>query len=305
MRLHHGLACALAAGWAAAAQAQPAPPSAEAQEPRRLAAQLRLNGSFFDNFFQASDGLPEEDVLSGGLEGSLAARLDPSRRVELYGHAGYERYRDFGPSTTLGLGLRSEDRSSAFDLGAQYHRGRPSRDVGDVVDPANDVGLAAEYSYRVLDDLQLTALADARREWYERAPQKRNDVFNAGAAARYRGWTRFSPEIGFRWGRREVQDVNEDLDQHEWFVRLRWTPASAVYVSLRYRRRQREYTVDDPLRSNFGREDRREQWTIGGDIRLSRHWSWGAYLAREASDSTRPSGVFTTQMATVSLALRY
>jgi hypothetical protein len=297
-------ACVLTVGWAVAAEAQPSPRPPDAPAPQKVEAQLRFNGSYFDNFFQASEGLPEENVLSGGVEAHLAARLRPAGPLQAYGHASYEGYRGFGPSTGLALGLRSDDRPGSFDLAMQYHHGRPSRDVGDVLDRADDAGVVAEYSYRVVDDLQLTALADARREWYDLAPQKRNDLFNLGAAARYRGWRELSPEIGFRWGRRGVQDDNEDLKQREVFVRLRWTPTSAVYLSLRYRRRHRDYVVDDPGRSNFGREDHREQWTLSADIRLSRHWSWGAYLAREESDSTRDTGVFTTQLATVSLALR-
>jgi hypothetical protein len=225
--------------------------------------------------------------------------------VQAYGHAAYVGYRGFGPSTGLGLGLRSDGRPGSFDVALQAHRGRPSREVGDVLGRADDASVAAEYAYRVLDDLQLSVLADARREWYELSPEKRNDVFNVGAAARYRGWSQISPEVGFRWGRRDILDANEDLEQREVFARLRWTPAPAVYVSVRYRRRYRDYTVEDPARSNFGREETRQQWTVGGDIRLSRHWSWGVYYAREESDSTRPTGVFATQLASVSLALRY
>jgi hypothetical protein len=293
----------LTLGWAAAAEAQPAPRPADGPPPRKVEAQLRFNGSYFDNFFQASEGLPEENVFAGGVEGHLSARLSRDRPLRVYGHADYVGYRGFGPSTAFVAGLRSDDRPQAFDIALQHHRGRPSRELGDVLGRADDAGVVAEYSYRIFDDVQLSALADARREWYDLAPQKRNDVFNVGAAVRYRG--SLSPEIGFRWGRREVQDPNEDLGQREWFVRLRWAPARPVYVSLRYRRRHRDYTVDDPGRSNFSREDRRQQWAVGADIQLARHWSWGAYYAREDSDSTRPSGVFATQLASVGLTLRY
>lgn len=298
-------ACALTVGWAAAAGAQPVPGPEPSPEAHRVEARFRLNAAYFDNFFQAAEGLPEANVFAGGMEALFTARLHRDRPLQAYAHGDYTRYRRFDPSTGVALGLRSDDRPASFELGVQYHNGRPSREVGDVIGRADDLGAAAELSYRVLGDLQLSALGAFRREWYDLAPQKRNDVFDVGAAARYRGWTEFSPEVGFRWGRRDVVSDNEDLDQHEWFARVRWTPSPALYLSARYRRRLRDYTGDDPARSNFAREDRRQQWTAGAEVRIGRHWSWGAYYAREESDSTRASGVFTTQMATVGLTLIY
>ena len=297
-------ACALTMGWAMAAGAQPQLPEAS-PAPQRVEAQLRLNGAYFDNFFQAADGLPEENLFAGGVEGFVAGRLSRNGTLQAYGHADYTRYRGFAPSTGLAAGLRSDDRPAAFELGVHYHHGRPSREVGDIVGRADDVGATAELSYRVLHDVQLSALGDVRREWYDLAPQKRNESFNVGGALRYRGWTEFSPEVGFRWGRRDVVNDNEDLDQREIFVRFRWAPTAPLYLSLRWRHRLRDYTGEDPDRSNFGREDRRQQWTASADVKIARHWSWGLYYARESSDSTRASGVFTTQMAVVGLTLLY
>jgi hypothetical protein len=298
-------AFAFSMGCAVAAAAQPVPGPEPSPQAHPVEARFRLNAAYFDNFFQAAEGLPEENVLAGGLEAHVIGRLRRESPLQAYAYGDYTRYRGFDPSTGVAVGVRSDDRPASFEVAVQYHNGRPSREVGDVIGRADDLGAAAELSYRVLGDLQLSALGGFRREWYDLAPQKRNDVFDVGAAARYRGWTEFSPEVGFRWGRRDVVSDNEDLEQREWFVRFRWTPTPAFYLSARYRRRMRDYTGDDPARSNFNREDRRQQYTAGAELRLGRHWSWGAYYAREDSDSTRGSGVFTTQMATVGLTLIY
>jgi hypothetical protein len=131
-------------------------------------------------------------------------------------------------------------------------------------------------------------------------------VFGLGTAVRYRGFgSAFSPEVGLHWSRRHVQDGAEDLAQRELFVRLRWVPARGAYLGLRYRRRHRDYAVDDPLARNFGRKDTRQQWALSADLRPGARRSWRLYYAREGSDSTRASGVFTTQLLGVGLTVRF
>ncbi|HVR70437.1 MAG TPA: hypothetical protein VMT87_06285, partial [Vicinamibacteria bacterium] len=268
-------ACVLITCWAAAAEAEVRSATREAPPSRRIEAELRLNVLFFDNFFQAPEPLPDKSVLAGGTEAYVSSRPWKNRSLRAFGHASYVRYGGFGPSGGATAGVRSEDRRRPFELAAHYRSGRPSREVGDVLDRADSVGLAAEYGRRVGGDIQLTALGDVGREWYDLAPSKRNHVFGLGGAVRYRGFgSAFSPEVGFRWSRRDVQDEAEDLAQRELFVRLRWVPARGAYLGLRYRRRHRDYAVDDPLARNSGRKDTRQQWTLSADLRPGARRSW-------------------------------
>ena len=274
-------------------------------KPRPFEARIKFNALFFDNFFQAAEGSPEEGVQAGGVEAHLARKLKPNRPLEVFGHADYVAYRGFGPSAGVTAGLRSEGKPQGFELSAQYLKGRPSREVGDVLDRADALVLGGGYSYRITDDVQLTGLADYRKEHYDLSPLREYDAYNLGGAVRYRGFgSGFSPEIGLRWGKRDVLDDNEDLSQRELFVRLRWTPTRDAYLTLRYRRRSRDYSPADVQASNFGREDTRTQWTLGADLRRGERLTWSLYYAREDSDSTRPSGVFQTQLVVLGLTLR-
>lgn len=295
--------------WAVPAMAAQRPGKAPAQPapgPARLEARIKLNVLFFDNFFHVPQGEPQDTVVAGGLEAHLAAKLRRRRPLEAYGHADYIAYRGFGPSSGVTAGLRSEDNPQSFDISAQYLKGRPSREVGNVLDRADIVGLEGEYSYRMTDDFELTGLGDVRRETYALSPAKESDVFNLGGAVRYRGFGhRFSPEVGLRWGRRDVADDNEDLSQRELFVRLRSTPVPALYLSLRYRRRGRHYSIAEARGSNFGREDTRQQWALSADLTQGERRSWNLYYASEDSGSSRPSGVFQTRLLALGLTVRF
>lgn len=304
MRVVIGWSWAVLLGVATPAAAQgagPAPPPV-----RRLQAMLRINGMFFDNFFQAREGAPEEGVAAVGVEAHLSARVRRDRPLEGFAEADYIAYRGFGPSRGITVGLRAEGRRHSFEVALQYLAGRPSREIGDVLERADVGGAGAEYSHRLTDDVELIALTDFRRQTFEISPANQNDVFGLGGALRYRGFgRRFSPEAGLRWSRRNARADNEDLSQREAYLRLRWAPTRAVYLSLRYRRRDRDYTVQDSQARNFAREDHRGQWTLSADLRQSSRLSWNLYYAREDSDSTRPSGVFHTQMVAAGATLRF
>jgi hypothetical protein len=295
--------CALLAGCAAVAEAQAANGLGGA---RSWEAHLRLTLLGFDNFFQAPDGLPEKRVIAAGAGVHVAAPLGRSGPLKAFGHADGVVYRGFGPSGAVTAGLRSQDGPRSYVVALRYVRGRPTREVGDVLDRADFLGLSTEYSHRPTRHVQLTGLADLGREWYDLPTERTNAFFRAGGALRYRGFgSRFSPEAGLLWGRRDVRDDNEDASQRELFVRLRWAPSRPAYLSLGYRRRDRTYTVTDSLASNHGRRDTRHQWTLGASLRQDDRRTWSLYYARESSDSTRPAGVFATQLVGLGLTLRF
>lgn len=295
------LCCSLLPILASTSLAAPAPP-----KPPRVEWQARLGGLYFDNFFQAAEGLPEENVLAASLEGRLTARVHEDKPLEAYVEADLIVYEGFDPSAGITLGLRQEGKPGAFDVSAQYLGGRPSREIQDEFDRANVRALNGEYSHRIGDDFQVSALAEFRHETFDLSPDKANDVYSLGGALRYRGFGwRFSPEIGLRLGGRGARDDNEDLSQRELFVRLRFNPTEAVHVTLRYRRRGRDYSIENPGASNFGREDTRTQWTLTGDWRRSKSMTWNLYYALEDSDSTRSSGVFQTQLLALGVTLRF
>jgi hypothetical protein len=290
---------ALAAAGLAAAQ-PPAP------EPR-VRGSVRLAGLYFDNFFQATTGLPEEHVFGASLEGRIDARLSNSGRWWGFLEGDYIRYDSgFDPSRGIGGGLRWDARPHRLDVAARYLAGRPSREVGDEFDRADVFSLDGEYAYRLNDDVELIGLAELRHESYALSPDKANDILSGGAAVRYRGFGRiFSPELGLRRGGRDVVSDNEDYDQREIYLRVRSAPSEKLYLSVRLRHRKREYSVADSGASNFGREDIRKQLAVGADWRQNDTVQWNLYYTLEDSASSRPTGDFATSMLSLGVTFRF
>ena len=308
-KAHRLLSLLPAVFWAASASAPAPKPPAPTPTPApadRVEAHVRFNGLLFDNFFQAPEGSPEQDVAGAAIEGGASLRLQDARPLRGYVEGGYTAYQDFDPSAGITAGVRLEDRPHGFDVAVQYLAGRPTREVRDEFDRADDLSLNGQYWYRIREDLELIALGELRHETLELSADKDNDVYNLGAAVRYRGFGhKFSPEVGLRLGGRDVVDDNEDMSQRELFVRLRFVPAPPFYITFRYRHRSRDYSIEDPAASNFGREDSRKQLVVTADWRRGKAMVFNLYYALEDSGSTRSTGNFNTQMLSLGVTLLF
>lgn len=290
----------------AACGAQPGLAQQPAEDDSPLKTEIRLNGLFFDNLFQAPDGQPQEDVRALQVEGRLEGALGATGAWQGYGRASYTDY-DSGldPSQTIVLGLRGGSRVHRLEVAAEYANDRPSVDL-DVVDQADVARLTGHYDLRPLDDWQFSLLGSLEQQRYARAAGRDNEFWSAAAALRYRGFGRgFSPEIGYGLGARDVDDPSQSYDQTEAWLRVISEPVEALYLALRYRLRQREYTVADALASNFGREDDRPQWSLTAAYRTGEHLLWNLYWAHESSDSSRAGVDFTTQTLVLGAGWRF
>ncbi|KAB2957280.1 MAG: DUF560 domain-containing protein [Thermoanaerobaculia bacterium] len=271
-----------------------------------LRAELRLNALFHDNLFQAPDSAPQEDVKGAQVEGRLEGPIGAGGAWTGFARLSYTDY-DSGldPSQTIVLGLRRGSRVHRLEVAAEYANDRPSVDL-DVVDQADVARLTGHYDLRPLDDWQFSLLGSLEQQRYARAAGRDNEFWSAAAALRYRGFGRgFSPEIGYGLGARDVDDPSQSYDQTEAWVRVISEPVEALYLALRYRLRQREYTVADALASNFGREDDRPQWSLTAAYRTGEHLLWNLYWAHESSDSSRAGVDFTTQTLVLGAGWRF
>lgn len=283
------LMCALLVGGVA---------QAHAQDDDRLETELVLFPMQFDNFFQAPDTSPEEDVDATQIEARIAYQLQPHRPLRLTAEAGYTFFsQGLDDSPNVGIGLASENRPREWEVGLQWIGDRPVFDVGDEFDRADILTLAADYGYRVTDDWELHALGEWNRQEFDITTTKDNDLWGVGGAVRYRGWGYgFSPEIGFLTGGRTVDDPTEEHDQQDVWLKIRSIPVQRLYLSLRYRVRTRDYDTSNPLDSNFQREDDRDQWTLAADLRLTRQLRANLYVDYLDADSTKDSRVFETTL---------
>jgi hypothetical protein len=278
---------------------------AETGEPRWETG-VHLQGLFFDNFFQLPADEPQQDVEALRAEGRLSWRPRSEWPLEVYGVAGATSYldEDLDESLLVGGGLRWDGLVDLIELDLRYEADRPSFEVGDTFGTAELLGVGGLYSHRIADSWELSALANHQRLDYA-ADDGRDSFFRSvGAAVRYRGWGyEFSPEVGVEVGERDADAADEDNDQTDLWLKLRSAPIRPLYLSLRYRHRVRDYSVDDPAASNFRREDDRDQIVLTADWRTSDLLTWTLYYAREDADSSKATRVFDTQLLAVGVRL--
>lgn len=266
---------------------------------------VRAQGLFFGNFFQATGGREEEDVAA--LLGEVGTSVRLTDALATYASFNYLKYEDEGLDSSHGfrLGLRGEARPHAFDVNYDQQMDRPTFDVGDVFDRADVRRIAGEYSNRVTSRWQVTLDAEAEEQEFDLTPARDNDFAGLGAAIRYRGWRRFSPEIGYRVGDRDVTDSTQSYDQTDLYLQVRSPLSPAVYASARIRSRAREYSTENTSSSNFGREDDRIQLSGYADVRLREPLTLNLYGSWEDVDSNLPGRDFSATLFAAGLTYRF
>jgi len=274
-------------------------------EGRALLLELSIGSDVRANFFEAPDGAPQEDVGVGKVELKIIGR--PSSNWRLFaGLTHWEYYDlDLGSSDRGTAGIRFEGNSHRFDLEAILADSKPSVSVGDEFDRSDSTRLRARYSYRIQRDWELGIRGFFGEESFDLSPRKDSDISSVGAFVRYRGFgSKFSPEVGFDLGERDVIDPNEDYEQEDLILRLRSSPTRRLYLSLRLRERRREYSTSDPTARNFNRQDDRTQLALTAVCEISRHFSLSLYATNQDAESTKASRNFDSQLVSFWLTLR-
>ena len=270
-----------------------------AQSPQsQIGGWVRLDALRYGNFFQATGGAPEEDVLA--LLGEVGGNLHFSKDLRAYASYQYLHYdqSSLDKSDGFRIGLQSEGQPHAFNVYAEKLRDRPTADVGDVVDRAGITSLAGEYSYRFLEDWQASIDGEVQQQEFELTPARDNDFHSLGAAIRWRGSRLFSPEIGYRTAERDVDDPTFSYDQDDLYLQIRSALSPDLYVSVRFRDRDRSYP-------NSGREDQRRQIAAAADWSTSRNLTWNFYYSFETVDVNLADSDFDTSLLMAGITWRF
>ena len=236
----------------------------------------RGNWQVYQNFFQAPKGQPEEDVTA--LQAEVGANVKVSNAVTVFGNLNLLHFNDDTLEDSPGgrIGVRGDLRPHAYEVYAEVLSNRPSFELDEFAG-ADIRRVHGEYSYRLLQDWQLSVDADLEQQEFDNDIRD-NDYVGFGPAVRWRGSRVFSPELGFRMGEREVNDASQTYDQREWYLQIRSQPVQPLYLSVRYRDRTRDY-------QNVDREDQRRQISFGADYTVNEHLVLNLYGAREDVDS--------------------
>lgn len=272
----------------AAAQSQP--------QPRTWNFWLKTNAQSYRNFYQAPEGSPEEDVRA--LQGELGANYVVSPKVTAYGAVNFLHFDDAAleDSPGLRLGVRGDARPHAFDVYVESLDNRPSFEL-DQFAGANIRRLNGNYAYRFAENWQVSADLESEKQDLDNNLRD-NEFRSVGFAVRWRGSRLFSPEIGFRGGERDVNDDAESYDQRESYLAIRSQPVRQLYLSVRFRNRQRDY-------QNIAREDERRQVTIGADYTVNPHLVLNFYAAGEDAESDRPGRDFDSSYAILGFTWKF
>jgi hypothetical protein len=269
----------------------------------RIQAELRVQGAWSENFGQAPAGAVGRDLV--GTVSDLSASVPLGGGTRLFMLVGGSFYEGFDPGKTAGGGIRWTGDGQALELALTSDWGVPRVDIGDELGFADVVRGRASWATRPWPAIQLSMNADVHRERYPIHPDRRSEVYEGGAALRFRGFgSVFSPEAGAAFSGRSVLQQMEDYAQRSVWLTLRTAPASWLYLSTRYRHRERNYAAEDPGARNFGRQDLRHQVTVSASVGLGRGWSWTTYYAQEEATSTLPSRSFETRHVSSGLAVR-
>jgi hypothetical protein len=268
----------------------------------RFRTELRLNGWWFGNFFQASDDAAEEDVLAGSAEARFIANTGV---FSPYLHLNYLQYDESALDSPYGgrVGARTVSGKHDLDLFVDHQIDRPTFDIGDTFDTADVTRFVADYKLRFVDDWQAGIEGEVQQQRFDVSEAKDNDFTAVGASLRWRGSRVFSPEVGYIVGERDVDTESESYDQTDLYFQVRSAPTPSLYLSARYRIREREYTNPDP--GTFAREDDRDQITLSADLRTSDHLTWNFYYAVEDAESSILGRDFTTQTALLGLTIGF
>ena len=259
---------------------------------------IALGSALYDNFFEAPEGLPKEEVSAATLELEVLRRMAGSGEWAIFAGVMRTEYEEgLGDSHRGTAGVRLDGSRAGFSLEAVVEDSKPSVSVRDEFDRKDSARLRVRYSYRVHRHWELGVGGYVGEESFDLSPQKDSDLNQVGVSVRYRGFgSKFSPEVGFDSARRRVVEATEDYDQEDLYLQLRSAPNRRLYLSVRLRERSRDYLSVSPTARNFARRDDRTQLALTATYDLSRRFRLNLYATDQDAESTRESRIFDSRL---------
>ncbi|HKR66193.1 MAG TPA: hypothetical protein VJZ00_20860 [Thermoanaerobaculia bacterium] len=268
-------------------------------------AETRIQFWRFGNFTQASDARFEEDVNAYGAEvrGAYHPKAVP---FDVYGHVNFLHYdTDRDDSVGVRAGMSMDTEVNDFNVYVDHATNRATFDVGDTVSTAAITTLAGQYSRRIGDWEPGVEATHEMQRFNVSSTGQDNDYTGGGASVRYRGFGwKFSPTVGFTTGKRKSDDDVESYDEDAWYVQVAYIPVPRLYLSLQYRDRKRDYSTSDIANRNFGRNDKRPQWSLVSSLRINPRFTGILYYANEDVTSSRAGRSFQDDLVILSLAVK-
>jgi hypothetical protein len=303
------LGVALAARAVAAQDPEMPPVAADTTAPPpvgvllQMQLQLRLTGSYFDNFFRSPSALRPTYLAASGAE-VRAAYVGLNPRTNIHARVAQTTFEGFAPSLAVAGGLEMSEGRHGIEATAGYQGRSPRLEFGDWTGFADVRHLTGAYTLVLPGAVQLRALTHS----YDitRNTEPAGDQYTGfGGAVRFQGaGYRFMPEVGAARSRFDAAADGDRYDEQADWVSVRATPTPPFYLYVRYRRGVRTYVTATEAAANFEREDTRHHLTLMWELQLNRWLSWGFHYNYELAESTRAERRFDTQAVTSSFSAR-
>lgn len=267
-----------------------------APETRAIRSAAELQYYNFDNFFQATEGMPERNVSAFGAAYRASWSLG-NDAPDLYGRLSALRYSG-GASETSYTGQAGVSKYGSvhwYDVYLERTENGYAFDIDETRASASITALSGHYSYAINPDWRVGT--DLYLDWtrFNVDAGLENDYQSVGLDLRYRGFgDRIQPRIGYVSGQRDSRDRTDSAADRYWFAELRSKPHPSVDLRLRYRDRTRDY-------DNISRVDDRAQWTLRAAFRQNERLSWSGSLSTEEVDSSLAGRDFKRRTANVTL----
>lgn len=259
----------------------------EALTPASYKNEVRIQELTFGNFYQASIGQPTQSVNAFGV-GYRGTYRPRGMATDFYGDVSFLRFTSIDRPNPYGLrvGAKYEGPVQAYDVFVDRGGHRAAFDVGNRTAIATVTTINGEYTYKLTNNWQAGAELTRESQRFDVDSDEKNDFTRAGVSMRYRGFGyKFSPRVGYDFGRRDVVNRSESYDERYWFAGFSSSPTSRSYVSLTYRGRHRNYSPRYAVAGDFSARDERPEWSSFGLYRFSRRLSANYYYSHDTSRS--------------------
>lgn len=283
-----------------------AAPLAGQDQQRLVGFEAQSLATIHDNFFRAGDGMPQERILSWTGAARVTLRLDPEDRIEVFGEAEQTFFEELGGSPGLGGGVRLGRHPHVFRFRARYLEAWPAWDAGDVVQTADVLRGHGSYTYRINPDWVVGANGHATSARFTDPELGESRLYGVGGRLRYRGLTyRVQPEVGAELDLRRADDPNQAEQRVRLVASLVLMPVDELWMLVRYRRRNREFTRAEPASVNFGRTDDGGQWVVDSSLSVSTRLHFSLRYERFDMRSDLQTQTHSAQILTLGTTVRF
>ena len=291
------------------------PPPTRRASDSRYRIEFGVLPHYNSNYFQVAEGTPKTSVwittLSANFGYDFVRREDKTFSGELRLRRNVfselrnadstdidaELAYDFGPNRLELTYFATPRRLSSFDE--------------DPIDPSvaivtNSVnGASLQYARRLTRRLRARTTYEFAREIYNVFKERDLGRHRVGGDVRYRVRQYFTPGIGFEYGRVNARSDAFSRDSTALVLLVGSRFGDRVNTSFRYRFQDRDYLTRNTAFSNFGREDRRHDFTFYGTVNLGRGFSLYGFTYAINNNSSRPTRNFNTYDTGLGLFFRF